>query len=66
MVFNVTFNNISVIFWRSVLLVEETGVPGYGNLILRDIDMIAYVTELVTWVKHRDINTCNSYFYFNI
>jgi hypothetical protein len=30
MVFNVTFNdnNISVILWLSVLLVEETGVPG--------------------------------------
>jgi 2',3'-cyclic-nucleotide 2'-phosphodiesterase (5'-nucleotidase family) len=27
MVFNATFNNISVILWRSVLLVEETGVP---------------------------------------
>ena len=27
MVFNATFNNISVITWRSVLLVEETGVP---------------------------------------
>jgi len=26
MVFNTTFNNISVISWRSVLLVEETGV----------------------------------------
>ena len=28
MVFNATFNNISVISWRSVLLVEITGVPG--------------------------------------
>ena len=28
MVFNATFNNISVILWRLVLLVEETGVPG--------------------------------------
>ena len=28
MVFNTTFNNISVISWRSVLLVEETGVYG--------------------------------------
>ena len=28
MAFNATFNNISVISWRSVLLVEETGVPG--------------------------------------
>jgi hypothetical protein len=28
MVFNTTFNNISAITWLSVLLVEETGVPG--------------------------------------
>ena len=27
MVFNSTFNNISVISWRSVLLVDETGAP---------------------------------------
>jgi hypothetical protein len=27
MMFNATFNNISVISWMSVLLVEETGVP---------------------------------------
>jgi hypothetical protein len=30
-VFNATFNNISVILWRSVLLVEETGGPGENN-----------------------------------
>jgi hypothetical protein len=29
--FNVTFNNISAISWRSVLLVEETGVPGVNH-----------------------------------
>jgi len=28
LVFNVTFNNISVISWRSALLMEETGGPG--------------------------------------
>jgi hypothetical protein len=28
MVFNATFNNISVILWWSVLLVEEIAVPG--------------------------------------
>jgi hypothetical protein len=28
MVFNTTFNNISAISWRSVLLVGEIGVPG--------------------------------------
>jgi len=27
-VFNATFNNISVILWRSVLLEEDTGIPG--------------------------------------
>ena len=27
LVVNATFNNMSVISWRSVLLVEETGVP---------------------------------------
>jgi hypothetical protein len=27
MVFNTTFNNISVISWLSILLVEETGAP---------------------------------------
>jgi hypothetical protein len=27
MVFNATFNNISAISWRSILLVEEIGVP---------------------------------------
>jgi len=28
MLFNVTFNNISALSWRSVWLVEETGVAG--------------------------------------
>ena len=32
MVFNATFNNISVLSWRSVSLVEETGVPGENDL----------------------------------
>ena len=31
MVFDATFNNISVISWWSVLLVEETGVPGTNH-----------------------------------
>jgi hypothetical protein len=31
MVFNATFNNISVISWQSVLLVEENGVPGENH-----------------------------------
>ena len=31
MVFNSTFNNISLISWRSVVLVDETGVPGENH-----------------------------------
>ena len=31
MVFNATFNNISAISWRPVLLVEKTGVPGENH-----------------------------------
>jgi DNA-binding beta-propeller fold protein YncE len=30
-VFNTTYNNISVILWWSVLLVEETRVPGENH-----------------------------------
>jgi len=38
-VFNATFNNISVISWRSVLLVEETGYPE------KTADLSAQVTD---------------------
>ena len=31
MAFNVTFNNMSVMSWQSVLLMEETGVPGENH-----------------------------------
>ena len=31
MVFNTTFNNVSIISWQSVLLVEETGVHGENH-----------------------------------
>jgi hypothetical protein len=31
MMFNATFNNISAISWRSVLLVTETRVPGENH-----------------------------------
>jgi len=31
LVFNATFSNISAISWRSVLVVEEVGVPGENH-----------------------------------
>ena len=34
MVFNATFNIISAISWLSILLVEETGVPGENDQYL--------------------------------
>jgi hypothetical protein len=34
MVLNATFNNISVISWWSVLLVEETGVSGENHRLV--------------------------------
>ena len=33
---NAAFNNISVISWRSVLMVEETGVPGENHRPVTD------------------------------
>jgi hypothetical protein len=38
--FNATFNNISAISWRSVLLVEETGVPGDNHFFHLDINKL--------------------------
>ena len=43
MVFNVTFNNILVISWRSVLLVEETGVPEKTPDMPEDIDKLYHI-----------------------
>ena len=37
MVFNATINNISVISWWSVLLVEETRVPGENHRPVRSL-----------------------------
>jgi hypothetical protein len=31
MMLNATFNNITVILWQSVLLVEKSGVPGENH-----------------------------------
>jgi hypothetical protein len=33
MVFDATFNNVSVILWLSFLLVEETRVPGENHVL---------------------------------
>jgi len=50
MVLNATFNNISVISWQSVLLVEETGVPGETTDLSQVTDKLLYM--YYTWRKH--------------
>jgi hypothetical protein len=42
-VLNATFNNISVISWRSVLLVEETGVPGKTTDLWQVTDKVYHI-----------------------
>jgi hypothetical protein len=41
---NATFNNISVISWRSVVLVEETGVLGENH---------RHVAMILRWKRSR-------------
>jgi hypothetical protein len=49
MVFNATFNNISAISWRSILLVEETGVPGENRrLVARQWRTLSHYAVLTT------------------
>jgi len=64
MVFNATFNNISVILWRSVLLVEETGGPGenrrpvasHRKFVLHNVVHLALIeirTHNISGDRHR-------------
>ena len=49
MVFNATFNTISVISWRLVLLVAETGVPGENHSIVTEsIYIPGYINTHIT------------------
>ena len=43
MMFNATFNNISVISWRSVLLVEEIGIPGENHDLSQVTDKLDHI-----------------------
>ena len=53
MVFNATFNNISVISWRSVLLVEEPGGPGENH---RPVESHWQIYHIMVYRVHLPIN----------
>jgi hypothetical protein len=57
MEFYATFNNISVISWRSVLLVEKTGVPGENHRsVASHRQTLSHNVESITSRKERDSN----------
>jgi hypothetical protein len=49
-VLNAAFNNISVISWRSVLLVEETGGPGENHRAVSS-HKVALSTPLLSGIQ---------------
>jgi hypothetical protein len=63
--FNITFNNILVISWRSVLLVEETGVPRENHRPGARQDLNIITSKLTVKIrKNRLVNYCKIIFYF--
>jgi hypothetical protein len=50
MVFKATFNNISIISWRSVLLMEETGVPWKTTDLPQVTDKLSCNAVRLAWV----------------
>ena len=58
MVFNATFNNISAISWRSVLLMEETGAPGENHRpVASHWQTLSYNVVHLTTIKIRTYNS---------
>ena len=61
MVFNTTFNKISVISWRSVLLLDEARVPGenhrsavsHGQTLSHNV---VSSTPLLSWIRTHNVS----------
>ena len=64
MVFNATFNNISVMSWWSVLLVEETGVLGENHRPVASHWQMAILSEnlVIAWLSDRCLMPSEQFF----
>jgi hypothetical protein len=59
MVFNATFNNFSVIWWWSVLLVEETRVPRENHRPVASLSHLQTLSHNVVHLALIEIRTHN-------
>jgi hypothetical protein len=58
MVFNATFNNISVISWQSVLIVEESGVSGENHQpVASHWQILSHNVVLITSRHEQSLNS---------
>ena len=63
MVLNATFNNIPVISWRSVLLVEENGVPGENHRpVASHGQTLSHIVVYLPLIEIRTPNTSGNKF----
>ena len=65
MVFNATFNNISIISWQSVLMVEETGASGenqHYHIMSYGVPLAGFKLTLLV-IGTDCIGSCKSYYH---